>query len=70
MSNQTFETVTYLNGQDVNKMSEDDLLYAIQRAEEDIKRLDEIGVESTKIAKRKAEIEALIAKIVKVLDDK
>lgn len=63
-----FETINYVYGNDVSKMSEEDLLNAIRKAEKDLAEYDNIKTLSKKVEQRKAEIQEAISKMVEILD--
>lgn len=65
-----FETKHYVFGQDVGNMTEGQLVDAIKRIENEIADLKTVKTKSTKIAAKIAELNAMLAKVVEVLDAK
>ena len=65
-----FETKHYVFGQDVSNMTEGQLVDAIKRIENEIADLKTVKTKSTKITAKIAELNAMLAKVVEVLDAK
>ncbi|MBX9922240.1 MAG: hypothetical protein K2Y33_20805 [Mycolicibacterium frederiksbergense] len=65
-----FETKHYVFGQDVSNMTEGQLTDAIKRIENEIADLKTVKTKSTKITAKIAELNAMLAKVVEVLDAK
>lgn len=63
-----FETVHYVYGTDVAKMTDDQLVDAIKQVEVEIAKLDVVKTKSKKIDAKKAELNDMLAKIVETLD--
>ena len=63
-----FETVHYVYGTDVTKMTDDRLVEAIKQVEAEIAKLDVVKTKSKKIDAKKAELNEMLAKIVDTLD--
>ena len=63
-----FETVHYVYGTDVTKMTDDQLVEAIKQVEAEIAKLDVVKTKSKKIDAKKAELNEMLAKIVDTLD--
>lgn len=63
-----FETVHYVYGTDVAKMTDDQLVDAIKQVEAEIAKLDVVKTKSKKIDAKKAELNDMLAKIVETLD--
>ena len=65
-----FETRHFVYGLDVANMSAGQLIDAIKRIEAEIADLKGVKAKSEHIKKRIAELEAMMAKVVEVLDTK
>lgn len=65
-----FETINFVYGADVGCMNEEQLIAGIKRAEGEIAQLGTVKAASKKLAAKKEELEAAIAKMVEVLDAK
>lgn len=63
-----FETVHYVYGTDVAKMTDDQLIDSIKQVEAEIAKLDVVKTKSKKIDAKKAELNDMLAKIVETLD--
>lgn len=70
MSKPIFENKSFVNGLDVNEMSEAQLIAAIKTVEGEIAELKTVKSKSTKIAAKIAEMQGALANIVAVLDAK
>ena len=69
MSNKiTFSTITYINGADVTKMTDEQLIDAIKTIEGEIAALSAVKTKSSKITTKIAEAESTLAQVVAVLD--
>jgi hypothetical protein len=70
MPNQSiaFETTSYIYGQDVNVLTEEQLIASIKKVEKEIASLSEVKTESKKVASKIAALKAQLASIVAVLD--
>lgn len=66
--NKPFVTTQYVFGQDVSKLTNEEFLAAIKRIEVDIEKLSSIKVESKKVAKQIADLQADLALIVEAYD--
>jgi hypothetical protein len=62
--------IEFVNGKDVNTMSEDDLVAAIRSTEATLESLRAIQTESTKLKAKRAELEAALVKMAALLDAK
>lgn len=60
----------YINGTDVTKVSDDELIASIRVTETEIASLKAIKTESSKIKAKIADAEASLAKIVEILDSR
>lgn len=69
-NNTPFETIHFVYGADVGCMNEEQLIAGIKRAEGEIAQLGTVKAASKKLAAKKEELEAAIAKMVEVLDAK
>lgn len=65
-----FDTRHYVFGQDVSNMTEDQLVGAIKRIEAEIADLKSVKTKSAKLAAKVKDLEAMLAKVVEVLDAK
>lgn len=65
-----FETKNLVDGQDITEFSDDELINMVDRCKKNVKRLQEVGVESKGISKKVEELEASIKKLVEVLDSR
>ena len=65
-----FETKHYVYGMDVANMSSGQLIDAIKKLEAETADLKSVKAKSEHIKKRIAELEAMLVKIVEVLDAK
>ena len=63
-----FETKSYIFGNDVKNMTEEALIHAIKRVEEQIADLKAVKTKSKKIAANVAKLEEALASIVAELD--
>lgn len=63
-----FETVHYVYGTDVAKMTDDQLVDAIKQVEAEIAEVGVVKTKSKKIDAKKAELNDMLAKIVETLD--
>jgi hypothetical protein len=70
MNNVPFKTIDYVFGQDIKGMTEDQLLDAIRTVEKEIESYASIKSKSTKVDKRKEELNAALVRIVEALDTK
>ena len=66
--NKPFVTTQYVFGQDVSKLTNEEFIAAIKRIEGDIEKLSSIKVESKKVAKQIADLQADLALIVEAYD--
>lgn len=66
----TFKTITYINGTDVNTLTEDQLIGFIKRTEAEIADLGSIKTKSKKVDQKIADAEATLGKLVAALDVK
>lgn len=64
----TFKTVTFINNEDVTRMTEEQLIGAVKTIENEIADLQAVKTESTKIAAKIVEAQATLANVVAVLD--
>jgi hypothetical protein len=64
----TIENLTLINGVDVTKMSDDQLIDAIKTIEAEISALGSVKTTSKKIQAKKEEALATLAKVVEILD--
>lgn len=69
-NNTPFETIHFVYGADVGCMNEEQLIAGIKRAEGEIAQLGTVKAASKKLAAKKEELEAAIAKMVEILDAK
>lgn len=60
--------VTYVYGEDINDLDKKELMTAIVKAKEEIKDLEDVGVESTYIKEQIEDLNKVITLIVKQLD--
>lgn len=70
MSTKPVETITYIYGQDVNAMSEDQLIGAIKRMEAEIEEYKKVKAHSAKIDSRVKDLETAIETATAALDSK
>ena len=64
------QTITYINGGDINQMSVDQLIDSIRTCEDEIDGLKAIQTKSSAIDKKIANIEATLSQLVIILDGK
>lgn len=67
---QKVKQVTYVNGNNVADMSEDELISCIATAKADIAALVNVDVDSKAIEKKIAALETFIDNVIKLLDRK
>lgn len=65
-----FVTKSYVFGVDVDTMSEGQLIDSIKKIEAEIADLNTVKTKSKKVASKIEELEAMLAKVVEVLDGK
>jgi hypothetical protein len=70
LSTQAFATKHYVYGQDVEALTEAQLIDAIKKIEAEIAQLGEVKTASKKIAAKKTELTEMLAKVVETLDAK
>lgn len=70
MSTIKIETITYVNGQRVDQISEEALFQTIAGAEKEVERLSKLENKPAKIVRRIEEIKASIAALVTLIDER